>query len=224
MLAAKIQLFECEQSHHATATPPVGDWLEFAGYLARKHSIRGDLISQAGAVGQPPKERKLRDLLALTELSPHEFADEVAGFFKLPRLDLPQLLAATSLAGHFSRRFLREMTIFPCQTEATAGRTLVVADPSDLSTIRAADIVLGGPLAIAVASFEDITTALSERLGEDGFGGPSSTGAPAEHADDVDSLRDLASGAPVFVLSTTFWRKLSSFVQPTFISSHYAPR
>ena len=48
---------------------------------------------------------------------PMSFADEVAQFYKLPRLDLPQLLAASSLAGQFSHRFLREMAVFPCQLE-----------------------------------------------------------------------------------------------------------
>jgi hypothetical protein len=57
----------------------------------------------------------LRDLWELTDLSAEAFADEVAGFFGFPRLNLPQLLAASPLAARFSRRFLREMTVFPCR-------------------------------------------------------------------------------------------------------------
>ncbi len=41
---------------------------------------------------------------------------------------------------------------------------LAVADPSDRAAVRAAEIVLGGPVGVEVASFEDIATVLGERL------------------------------------------------------------
>ena len=85
----------------------------------------------------------------------------------LPRLGLQQLLTTASLTAKFSPRFLREMTIFPCQSEKGRGNKLVVADPTDSAAVRAAEIVLGGPVAVEVASFEDIATILSKRLGED---------------------------------------------------------
>jgi hypothetical protein len=47
-----------------------------------------------------------------TDLSAGDFADEAARFFHLPRVALPDLLAARSLAKHFSRRFLRETMVF----------------------------------------------------------------------------------------------------------------
>ena len=59
------------------------------------------------------------------------------------------------------------MTVFPCQTGKERGHTLVVADPTDSAAVRAAQIVLGGPVAVVVASFEDVATILSKRLGED---------------------------------------------------------
>ena len=151
----------------ARAIIPAGQALEFVGHLARKHSITGDLLSSFASAGRPGKEKRLRDLWELTDLSADEFADEVAHFYKLPRLDLPQLLAASSLAGAFSHRFLREMAVFPCRVDESSGCTLVVADPTDAATIRAAELTLGEPVALAVGSFEDIATALSERLGED---------------------------------------------------------
>jgi len=168
------------------------------GYLARKHAITGNLLAKFASAGRPGKEKKLRDLWELTDLPANEFADEVAHFYKLPRLDLPQLLAASSLAGPFSHRFLREMTAFPCRIEEDGGNVLVVADPSDAATVRAAELVLGGPVALAIASFEDIATVLSERLGESELAAPDDgEAAPAQRNDDIESLRDLASGAPV---------------------------
>jgi general secretion pathway protein E len=193
-----VKLVQISQRAPARTIVPAGQSLEFMGYLARKHSITGDLLSKFASAGRPGKEWKLRDLWELTDLPANDFADEVAHFYKLPRLDLPQLLAASSLAGPFSHRFLREMTVFPCRLKEGGGSTLIVADPSDAATIRAAELTLGGPVELAVASFEDIATALSERLGEDELAVPEDgDAAPAQRNDDIESLRDLASGAPV---------------------------
>jgi general secretion pathway protein E len=133
----------------------------------------------------------------LTDLTANDFADEVARFHRLARVSLPQLLSATALLKHFSRRFLREMVVFPYQA-ADGQLRLAVADPTDSACARAAEIALGGPVAIEVASFEDIATALTERLGDDDAPSPDGEAAVSARAeDDIDSLRDLASGAPV---------------------------
>jgi general secretion pathway protein E len=171
-----------------------GRVLEFTAYLARKHAITGDLLAKfTSAAG----EKKLRDLWELTELAADEFADEVARFYHFPRLNLPQLLAASSLASSFTPRFLREMTVFPCRFEE-GHNVLAVADPTDAASVRAVELSLGGSVRLGVASFEDITTALAERLGEDILAAPEhDIATSAESSDDIDSLRDLASGAPV---------------------------
>ena len=177
---------------------PADQALEFVAHLARRHAITGDLLAQFTAATRPGRDKKLRDLWELTDLPADEFADAVANFYKLPRLDLPQLLAASSLAGQFSHRFLREMAVFPCQLEAGDVHTLVVADPTDAASVRAAELTLGGRVALAVASFEDIATALAEQLGDDTLAGPERAEVNAAQSDDdIDSLRDLASGAPV---------------------------
>ena len=177
---------------------PAAQSLEFVGYLARRHSITGDLLAKFAAAHPPGRDKRLRELWELTDLPADAFADEVARFYKLPRLDLPQLIAATSLAGSFSHRFLREMEVFPCQLTEGGANTLVVADPTDPASARAAALSLGGPVALAVASFEDIATVLAERLGEDLLAGPERTDLNVVQSnDDIDSLRDLASGAPV---------------------------
>lgn len=171
-------------------------WLDFAGYLVRKGVVTGDLLSRSEQTRVA--KTRLRDLWQLTELSAHVFADEVAHFYRLSRLALPHLLAATSLAQKFSPRFLREMTIYPCQVDSTNRNLLIVADPTDAAAIRAAEIVLGGPVEIAIASFEDISTALMKRVGEDeALAAEEDIAQVSSSEDDIDSLRDLASGAPV---------------------------
>jgi len=121
----------------------------------------------------------------------------VSDYWGAIRLSLPQLLASTPCLDGFSRRFLREFTVFPICTPAGQYR-LVVADPSDTAVVRAAEIVFGTPVEIAVASFEDITILLDQVVEPD----LETVVDPAKRSvhesdDDIESLRDLASGAPV---------------------------
>jgi general secretion pathway protein E len=87
--------------------------------------------------------------------------------------------------------------VFPYQS-ADGRFRLAVADPGDVAAVRAAEIVLGGQVDVEVASFEDIATALTERLGDEEDASPEAGEAGGVRADDdVENLRDLASGAPV---------------------------
>jgi general secretion pathway protein E len=173
----------------------------FASYLRSKHHSNLGTApatwsestwseSQDGPTG-------LRKLWEQSDLPATEFADEVARFYKLPRIQLPQLLAASPLLGQFSRRFLRDMLAFPYRSPEGEIR-LAIADPNDTASVHAAEIVLGGPIPIDIASFEDIATALTERLGEEDAATTVDGDTPQAHSDDdIESLRDLASGAPV---------------------------
>jgi general secretion pathway protein E len=193
-----LSLAERQQSNSGSLrlTGQLPGSLAFASYLLRKHAVSGNLISKAPTADKTPV--RLRDLWELTELSADEFADEVAQFYQLRRQDLPRLLGANSLASKFSPRFLREMNIFPCKSSDGSGNKLVVADPTDTAAVRAAEIILGRPIVIEVASFEDIATVLSKRLGEDETAVQAAEASAAPQTDDdIESLRDLASGAPV---------------------------
>src|SRR5205823_4063821 len=141
--------------------------------------------------------RPLRELWEATDLSAAEFADEVSDYWGVVRLSLPQLLAAAPCLDGFSRRFLRESTIFPVRAP-NGNYRLAVADPSDTAAIRAAEIVFGAPVEVAVASFEDITTVLDQRIeADDAATDKAANGSSQQSDDDIESLRDLASGAPV---------------------------
>jgi general secretion pathway protein E len=170
---------------------------EFAKYLSSKNFLAAHPEINVLLEDLRAGEFNFRKLWALTDLTAHDFADEVAGYYELRRVFLPELMTAPALTARFSARFLRETTLFPYQAAKDAN-TLAVADPSDIAAIRAAEIVLGNSLEIAVASFEDIATALAERLGDDEplrSGSADATTAAVD--DDIESLRDLASGAPV---------------------------
>ena len=169
------------------------DFVDYLGRSGHARPAEGD----AARSGAPGAHRPLRKLWESTEMAAGDFADAVAGFYRLPRVSLPELMAASALVSHFSPRFLREMTALPYRGADGAAR-LAVGDPTDGAVRRAAEIALGEKVALVVASFEDIATVLTERLGGDEAPAAGITDAGSARADDdIDSLRDLASGAPV---------------------------
>ena len=170
---------------------------EFAKYLTERHINAAALLAKLNSGGRRSDDKTLRDLYEASDLSANDFAEEVAAFYRLPRVALQQLVAAQPLTAKFSRRFLRETLVFPYQGGAGSCR-LVVADPTDEAAVRAAEIVLGKSVAIEIGSYEDIATVLTKRLGEDDEAATDAEEAVNARADDdVESLRDLASGAPV---------------------------
>jgi general secretion pathway protein E len=170
---------------------------DFVNYLSSRHFNAGNLLSKLNSAPRRGGEKTLRDLWEVSDLSANDFAAEVAAFYRLPRMLLPQLIAATPLVAKFSRRFLRETLVFPYQ-HADGRPRLVLADPNDVAALRAAEIVLGEAIEIEIASYEDLAIALTKRLGEDDEAAPDADEAAVARADDdVESLRDLASGAPV---------------------------
>src|SRR5258708_11794305 len=169
---------------------------EFVNYLSARHFNAASLLSKLNSTSRQSGERTLKDLWEASDLSANDFADEVAQFYRLPRVTLPQLIAAPALAAKFSRRFLRETLVFPYS--AGDGRPrLVLADPTDSAAVRAAEIVLGAAVTIEVASYEDIATALTKPLGEDDEALSDTDEATPARADGaIHSPRDLATGAP----------------------------
>src|ERR1700685_2317517 len=166
---------------------------KFGAYLLEKYSLPAGRAAGAGQFGAPAVNAS-RALWESTDLPAAEFADEVARFCKLQRIGLLELLATEAQVEGFSRRFLRESMVFPFRSAGGAVK-LAVADPMDTAAIRPAEIVFGDTVELVIASFEDITTIL-ERL--DGGGSTAAEADERPHSDDdIDSLRDLASGAPV---------------------------
>ena len=170
---------------------------EFVNYLSSRHFNAAGLLAKLNSTPRRNGDKTLRDLWEASDLSANDFATEVAAFYRLPRVTLPQLIAATPLTAKFSRRFLRETLVFPYQ-HADGRPRLVLADPNDVAAARAAEIVLGGTVDIEVASNEDLGIVLAKRLGEDDESATDADEAATKRSDDdVESLRDLASGAPV---------------------------
>jgi general secretion pathway protein E len=167
--------------------------LQFVDYL-RQNKHLAPIDGSADRAGQGADYRHVK-LWEVTSLSPAEFADEAARFFALDRVTLQEMMVAEPLVSSFSQRFLRETMVYPC-TAPDGTTTLAVADPTDQATQRAAQIVLGAGIRVKVASSEDVAVALRRSTSADDIQGAEPT-ATLPREDDIDSLRDLASGAPV---------------------------
>ena len=167
--------------------------VQFVDYL-RQNKHLAPIDGSADRAGQGADYRHVK-LWEITSLSPAEFADEAARFFALDRMTLQEMMAAEPLVSSFSQRFLRETMVYPC-TAPDGTTTLAVADPTDQATQRAAQIVIGAGIALKVASSEDVAVALRQSFSADDIQGAEPT-ATLPREDDIESLRDLASGAPV---------------------------
>jgi general secretion pathway protein E len=151
-------------------------------------------LSPAAPDDRAPIGDRTARLWELVHLPADTFASEAARFCGLERVALQDLLAAAPAAGDFSQRFLREVLAYPYRA-ADGQAVLAMADPTDYAARRAAELVLGPSIAFKVASSEDLAIVLDQRLG----GGSEEGQSPIQELrdDDIESLRDLASGAPV---------------------------
>lgn len=136
-----------------------------------------------------------RKLLDISGLRPADFADLVAEAHGLPRVDLDGLRGGVSLAEQFSQIFLHDIGLYPYRT-ADGKLKLALADPTHGDAIDAVALTIGDNVVLEVATFEDIEIALNK-------GHDTEPASPNQRHDDpsggeeIDSLRDLASGAPV---------------------------
>ncbi|WP_410052331.1 GspE/PulE family protein [Bradyrhizobium sp. SZCCHNRI1029] len=157
---------------------------------------RGSVRLAAGRVGAAAQDSAGMGSSTATNPAGPESADDIARQLGLTRIALSDLLASRPLTEHFSRRFLRETMVFPFQS-AGQGPCLAVADPRDTAALRAAELVFGRAVELVVASAEDVATALNGLAGEDELPARNETAEPQLRDDDIEGLRDLATGAPV---------------------------
>jgi general secretion pathway protein E len=177
--------------------------LHFLEHLRQAGHLRNETQQarvQGGPERSPGNTRRdfgsHRKLWEITDLSPGELADEAAQSYGYERVTLHEMLQAEPLVAAFSQRFLREMLVFPY--ESNQGAVLAIADPTDLAAKRAAEIVLGPNFEIKVAAFDDLAVVLDQRLVSDSPAGVTEADRLGQlREDDIESLRDLASGAPV---------------------------
>jgi len=136
-------------------------------------------------------------LLGASRMTPGEFADLMAKTQVLPRASLDRMRRGTSLAAEFSLPFLHEAGLYPYRAPDGSLR-LATADPFAIDAVDAIAVTLGGGVAVEVATFEDVELALdADKRANDAEAQAEDGGSSEAGPDNSDSLRDLASGAPV---------------------------
>ncbi|MGH6789120.1 MAG: GspE/PulE family protein [Pseudolabrys sp.] len=141
-----------------------------------------------------------RALMERAGFEPAAFAETVAKFHALPRTSLEAMRAGRPTLDRFSTRFLRESAVFPYETD-DGEIHLATADPSDTAILQTMELTLGRSCVREIATFDEIEMLLRDVAGTETV---SITGeddisdlANRGDDDDLDSLRDMASGAPV---------------------------
>jgi general secretion pathway protein E len=168
---------------------------DFVAHLVRKGVLRDAQALSSGLGARRRDGVGEVDWVGLTKLTPSAFADELADFYRCDRVARKELVGSRFAGAELSAGFLKEEHLFPYE-EASGMLTLAIARPIEDDTVRAAEIALRQPVAIAVATVDDIDAALATILETE----RSSDITPAEAVtgeDDLDELRDLARGAPV---------------------------
>jgi general secretion pathway protein E len=168
---------------------------DFIAHLDRKGVLRDGQAADSGMRARRGLVFSDMDWMGLTKLTASAFADELAAFYRCDRVQRSDLLGHRFAGAELSPRFLREERLFPYK-QSSGTVTLAIARPIEDDTIRAAEIALQQPVAIVVATVEDIEAALATIFDTE----QTSVAAAAEVAapqDDLDDLRDLARGAPV---------------------------
>jgi general secretion pathway protein E len=169
---------------------------DFINHLARKGVLRDSQVADDGVNARRGGDGfGDLDWIGLTKLTPSAFADELAAFCGCGRVQRGDLAANQFAGAELSSRFLREGRLFPYE-DSSGILTLAIARPTDDETVRAVEIALRRPVAIAVATAEEIDSALGTTLESER---PSSivSAETAASEDSLDDLRDLAGGAPV---------------------------
>ena len=105
----------------------------FLRHLVGKNLISADFHRENTDSSGADAKLTLRQLWEASDISAHDFAEEVASFYDLRRISLPELIVSDSLTGRFTQRFLREAAMFPFA--AGAGKVcLAVGDPGDVAS------------------------------------------------------------------------------------------
>jgi general secretion pathway protein E len=168
---------------------------EFIAHLDRKGMLRDGHVVDGGLSTRRGSAFNDIDWMSLTKLTASALADELAAFYGCDRVQRRDLLTNRFAGAQLSPRFLREEGLFPFE-RSPGVVTLAIARPTEDDTIRAAEVALRQSVAIAVATADDIETALATNFETE----QASVAAPPEiggSQDDLDDLRDLARGAPV---------------------------
>ena len=141
------------------------------------------------------KARSFDELRRELTLSDELIADALASCCNLPRISYEGLRNNRGELASFSGRFLREARLYPFRLDPDTP-ALALCDPPTQAIIRSAELVFQKTPELFITGRETIEALLAEVVGDREASDTLDRSAPLP-IDDIDSLRDLASGAPV---------------------------
>lgn len=127
-----------------------------------------------------------------------QIADMLADLHALPRGRFEEVSSHPHLLTRLSRRYLRDAHLFPFDHGGTIA--CAVADPGRTEALKALQLALGQAAALQVLSFEEIELLFERAAAEvEPDSGVAALEAPAPDplADSLETIQDLARGAPV---------------------------
>lgn len=163
--------------------------VEFLERLRQELTLHGSLPDAA------LKAQSFDELRRELTVSDDVLADSLSVCLALPRISYDELRKYRSETGLFSFRFLREARLYPFALE-NGDPALALCEPPAQGIIRSAELVFQQSPHVFIAGRDAIEALLADEGLDKTL--PESNGSPAIlPIDDIDSLRDLASGAPV---------------------------
>ena len=169
----------------------------FLGFLAEDPVLRMRVDDAALERSRRQARIEYADLAAAGVLPAAALADAIAQFHDLERLPDAELSGDAQLIERFSLRFLRRACLLPLML--ADGPSLAIGDPTRRDDIEAAQLALGNSCKLVVASIDAIARQLDAAISDGPAGAPEPSAAETTEGGlrDVESLQDLASGAPI---------------------------
>jgi general secretion pathway protein E len=152
-------------------------------------------ISKARQVCGETGERMVTTIRRLGIMSGTDLARAVATYYQLPTVREDDWPKASILGDVLSSRYLREHKVLPLSI-GEERLLLAAADPGHSDAISAIRLASGRAIEVRVAAAEDIDAAI-DRFQPAEEPPAAELPANAEADDDIEHLKDLASGAPV---------------------------
>lgn len=161
------------------------------------------LISRGHVSKTDQKFKSFRDLQIVSGLNTEDFSDSIAAFMGVDRISYSDLAVQTVVLEKLSPRFLRECRIVPYRDQ-NGTMTIAVSEPPTIEILHAMELVFHARPTVRVATAADIDFILSHHVVERAtaesdavLDTSGSGGVSGGLGSDLDTLRDLASGAPV---------------------------
>jgi general secretion pathway protein E len=140
-------------------------------------------------------ERLVTTIRRLGIMSGTELARTVAAYYGLPTVREDDWPKTSILGDTLSPRYLREHKVLPLSVDEER-LLLAAADPGHTDAISAIRLACGRIIEVRVAAAEDIDAAI-DRFQPAEEASVAEVPTPGAGDDDVEHLKDLASGAPV---------------------------